>query len=306
MGNAFIRSIRQQQGRIGLPEIVAKELHNKIKEEGIRLTKTLGDTLRAAGHFTGRKMALVVPLDEKSFEDGLRNRLDQLSSCLEKIPFTHQHAQAALDRVIQGIAPSLAKSEEFRDCAIWEATLELASNFSVHLITNDRGFYRNRDVTQGIAQELASDCQKTPQVVQIHESIAAYLRTFPAPMITFSMNSVESRIEAWVRTDFGTSLPYQGGTLGNRLASEVQHFFTEEVNQFAIQFTQEFELVEGYKEGKGRIYQPAFVTAKGSCAYCTTTNTVTEVTNPGYSIYVGEDKRLITSISHFRGFSMGF
>ena len=296
MGNAFLRSVNQQRAKIGFPQVVEMELMQLVKEEGKRLTKDWSDTARAVGHFTGIKRWDSAPPVE-DFEKGLQNRLDRLNPLLERIVFSHSHAQSALKRLILGIAPSLPSSDAFRDCAIWEAALELSSSYIAHLITQDKGFYQGRDIKKGLAHDLVAECKEVGAMVQIHESIESYLQTFPAPVVTIPLADIEAMIEKAIREAVATDKQY---TLGARLKTDLHHFLTEKPKLFAIQFRQEFEIPGGIVENNAS-YENASVDVSGNCTYNAGSKNISdESKNFSYSFYVGgETRRLLKSIRTF-------
>jgi hypothetical protein len=150
VGKALIRSLKQQGGCIGLPEIVERELSRNVQKEGLRQIKAYSDSSRAIGDFTGSKHhhGLVLPTAH-DFVNGLHDRLRELEPLLSRIPFSHAHSKLALDRVMEKLPPSLPNNDEFRDCAIWEAAVDLATSFDVHLVSNDKGFCAYRVDSEG-------------------------------------------------------------------------------------------------------------------------------------------------------------
>jgi len=61
-----------------------------------------------------------------------------------RVPFTLEHAKAALEMVDARMPPNGEKNQQFKDSAIWQAVLALSSDYRVHLVTNDRAFLLNR------------------------------------------------------------------------------------------------------------------------------------------------------------------
>lgn len=285
MGNAFLRSINQQGAKIGFPQVVEMELMQLVKKEGKRLVKDWSDTTRAVEHFTGIKRGNTTPPVE-DFEKGLQNRLGRLTALLERIDFSHAHAQSALKRLILGIAPSLPKSDEFRDCAIWETALELSSSYRVHLITQDKGFYQDRDINRGLEHDLVAECENAGAKIQIHQSIESYLQTFPPPDVSIPLADIEAMIEKAIRETVATD-SNRKYTLGARLVAALHHFLTEYPNLFAIQFKQEFEIPGGLAEDN-KSYENASVVVSGNCTYDASSNNISDESRYfAYGFYVG-------------------
>jgi hypothetical protein len=79
-----------------------------------------------------------------------------------RVPMTIGHAQRALDRIIAHVPPCGRNNEQFRDAAIWEVVVELASGYDVHFITSDAAFFSERDPRSGatLAPNLREDCER--------------------------------------------------------------------------------------------------------------------------------------------------
>lgn len=299
MGMAFLRSIKQHGARIGLPEVIALELEQIVKEEGVKLAKSYSDASRAIGHFTGLNFWGVMGAPTpKSFENGLEERLNQLAPLLERIPFSHFHSQSALNRTILHTAPSLPKTDEFRDCAIWEAALELSTSYKVHLITNDRGFYQDGEIKKGPASCLVSEGQEKNGVC-IHESLEAYLTTFPAPAISIPFAEIETMIERQLRSDASTGQLMTARTLGRAGTSELHPFLTEDPHLFAVKFKQEYEIQGDYVHNEST-YTNASVDISGYCTYDAGSNSISDIRNVQNQFYIGgESRRLVSTEMRF-------
>src|SRR5207249_10623075 len=96
---------------------------------------------------------VLVPSPTKRDLEGIVDaRIAELRPILKPVPFTFEHARAALAMVYAGVPPNGKKDQQFKDCAIWQAVLTLSPDHAVHFITNDRAVLRDKDNrSQGLA-----------------------------------------------------------------------------------------------------------------------------------------------------------
>ncbi len=151
---------------IGLPEVVERELKILWRDDA-------EDSLEVAQRFErtiGR--ALSLPTIEQ-IEHVLAGRLEELASLIVRVPLTIEHARGALDRIDQHLPPCGQNNEQFRDCAIWEAALELAQKFDVHFITLDGKFFVKG--SDDLAPNLVEDIQRVGGGIRYYRTIDACL-----------------------------------------------------------------------------------------------------------------------------------
>jgi hypothetical protein len=74
--------------------------------------------------------------------------------------------------VIQELPPSKTK-EQFRDCLLWEAVLQMSLSSDVALITEDSDFYTDRKAGPP-APELLQEAQKQPYRITFHRTLESF------------------------------------------------------------------------------------------------------------------------------------
>jgi hypothetical protein len=139
-GEALIHNIRTAKRRLLVPEVVEKELIFGAKEEALKAHNEIGKLVRKIRDFSGHDMSFALP-SESDLDYGMQRRMEELDDILVRIPMTLDHAQRALDRVIEGQPPN-AKEEQFRDSLIWQCLMSQLNKCSkIYFITGDKAFF---------------------------------------------------------------------------------------------------------------------------------------------------------------------
>jgi PIN domain len=136
MGSALLHSLIRSDAVIGLPQVVEMEVNPVLEEHAERAVENLRKRIELLRQLSGRMtLHLSVP-NAEVISEGMNNRWKALEGLLRGVHFTIQHANAALNRVIKKLPPRGTNNEQFRDCCVWEAVLELAEKAPVHLVTS--------------------------------------------------------------------------------------------------------------------------------------------------------------------------
>lgn len=174
-GVSLVYALGRQGGYIGIPEVVERELATQVVQAGLEAVGELQKPSRIIEALTGRAFG---PLPtEADLRTAVDARITELSPILVRVPFTLEHARAALDMVVAKLPPNGSQNQQFKDSAIWQAVLDLSSRYNVHFITNDRAFLLDRtDPSGGLAPNLHEDCTRLGGSVCVHCDLGSCLR----------------------------------------------------------------------------------------------------------------------------------
>jgi hypothetical protein len=121
----------------------------------------------------------------------MRTNLDGI---LVRIPFTHEQARSALDRVIRKGAPSAENNEQFRDCCIWDAALSAASDRTVHLVTADSAFYESQNRSGGLACSLSEELRDAKKDIRIYPALKDFLTAMGGSTLYIDEKTISAAI----------------------------------------------------------------------------------------------------------------
>jgi hypothetical protein len=204
MGQSLVYALQRQGGRIGLPEVIEAELIGQVVECGLEAAKKFAESSRIINALTDPPFPATVPT-RPDLEKKVNERLTELTPILHRVPFTFEHAKAALNMVIAKLPPNGLGDQQFKDSAMWQAVLTLSRDYNARLVSNDRAFLLDRgDPSKGFAPNLLEDCQRVGATITVHCDLASCLKaiTGSAPsidqarLVSLITDSVTPRLRA--------------------------------------------------------------------------------------------------------------
>ena len=127
-------------------------------------------------------------------EEGLQRRWVELAGLLERRPFSLELARAALRRVIENIPPSGQNNEQFPDCCIWEASVDLAADCPVHLVSDDSASYENRERSKGLADVLSKEVEHGGRAIRVYPTVRVLLARIDRPIAVVDEPTIAAAI----------------------------------------------------------------------------------------------------------------
>ncbi|MGB3508190.1 MAG: PIN domain-containing protein [Microcoleaceae cyanobacterium] len=148
LGVALLYCLKQKNGCIGLPEIIENEVMKHTIQVGCEAVEQINSNFKKIEIIMGKRSNYEVP-DKTEIQKSIESRMKEIEPWVKRVPFTLEHAKSALQRVDEGTPPNKPEGrdkQQFKDSAIWEAILSLLKkNYEVHFITEDKGFFMNRN-----------------------------------------------------------------------------------------------------------------------------------------------------------------
>ncbi len=265
VGVSLIYTLGRQQGVLGLPEIVERELTKHVLKGGLEDAEQAKKYSRIISTLTGSPPFPFVP-SQVELEKIIAMRLAELAPVLKRVPFTLAHAIGALDMVDAKVPPNAKENQQFKDSAIWQAVLDLSREYTVRFITNDKGFFFDRDLLKGLAVNLQEDCTAANGSVTIYCDLDSCLEAINSHRPLFDRDRLKSLIEPFVTPRLQAEATRHRYELKELLNADITAFRTADPNRIAMDYTitmrYEFNLsTKNYQEEERR------AVAYGSCYY---------------------------------------
>ncbi len=265
LGAALTHSLVRLKGTLGLPEVVEMEIvkHtvkagresvDKINAEASKLSKLTG--------VVGDYMHLLHT--EDSLEAAAKKRLQELDYRIERVPFTFDHARSALVRVMDEAPPNGTKNQQYKDSAIWEAVLELSRERAVHLVTEDKGFFADRNPKKGLAHNLKQEADAVGGITA-HPNLRSCLEAFKEDVPPLDPRELAAAADRAVIEDLRKFAADREFELGDLADSSVSTFLTERTNVLAMSFELTHEASFVTPEGGPPVDASLLVT--GECSF---------------------------------------
>ena len=237
VGVSLVYTLGRQHGFIGLPEVVQGELTRQILEVGNEAAQSLEKSSRIINTLTDSPFPAVIPTDA-DLEQKVADRLGELGPILVRVPFTLEHARAALEMVNAKVAPNGEKNQQFKDSAIWRAVLALSSEYCVHLVTNDRAFLLDRgNPSKGLAKNLQKECSNLAIRVGIYCELGACLKAIRRDSPTVDHSRLCSLILPSVEIPLRTEATRHRVLVGEVLNNDIAAFRIPKTDRLAVDYT---------------------------------------------------------------------
>jgi hypothetical protein len=235
MGAALLFAMQQHGGKLGWPEIIEDEIRKHALLRALDAIQRVRDELRALEILMGWRPDPGLP-SQADVDAAISRRIADLGPLLVRVPFTIEHARAALRRVNEETPPNGNRNQQFKDSVIWEAILELAATYRVHFVTGDTGFYERRDLKNGLAKELSNECSQAGFEVHVYPELASCVDALRTAAPALDTDAVVAALDSPLRTELGAEAAKREFILGEITASSVSAFITERIGILAIKY----------------------------------------------------------------------
>ncbi len=274
LGAALIFVVRSSGGRIGLPEIISEEVFKHLTKAGQEATDLIRQGFGILEKLVGSRSNYEVPGAEQ-ISQSIADQFKEIAPFLHRVPFTLEHAKAALNRVNAETPPNGPKNQQFKDSAIWEAILELAKTYRVHFVTGDKGFFEDRDPRKGLAVTLRTEIAERGAAVCVYYDLSACLAVLQREAPPIDIARLSEAIDSAVRTKVVDAAREKSFQIVERIGARVDAFLTERQSILSLAFDLTYSL-QNAPESEGLDRSEAIVLAKGDCTYSLDSGEVTE------------------------------
>lgn len=271
MGSAFLYTLNTAQHKLGLPEVIEEEIYKQTElaasEAKDKITRYFRDIQAIVGSYSPYEL----PNQEK-IKKSITERFNELEKLLVRVPFTLDHAKSALKRVNQGRSPSSTKRQQFKDCAIWEAALDLGKEYDIYLVSNDGDFYKDENRKE-LSPILDNEARESGVFIAVFTGIDACLESLEGNRPNIEAQQLALSIFEAMKEELSRTVSKNNLRLTELFSQTIKAFITENHERLAVKYvivigavnTDTNELNEG---------APASVTVEGSCTYNIESQTV--------------------------------
>ncbi|MEO8327204.1 MAG: PIN domain-containing protein [Nitrospirota bacterium] len=239
LGPALLHIICRGGARLGMPEVIADEIRKQLLIAGETAVASVERGFREILAIMGQHRPYTVP-PSANIVAAIEARLNELESLFESVPLTLEHARSALRRVNEGSPPNGPKNQQFKDSLIWEAALNLAERFHVHLVTMDTGFFADKNLSAP-APELLRETEALGRTISIYSKLQDCLEVLRRDATEIDLDRVAAAIQSAIRRDLDVSAGRRGVRMAQLIENELTPFITEYHDVIALGFRLMFE-----------------------------------------------------------------
>jgi hypothetical protein len=274
-GAALQFFVKAQNAVIAVPEVVKREVE-------FNLIKTLSENCDAIekNHrqllSIFRKLKAVVLPSRDEIAEQVSQLFQSINAEVFELPFTLQSATASLDKVIAGLPPSGPKNQQFKDGVVWADCLTLLADRDVALVTDDKGFYRDRQYENGLASNLKRELADKPNTLRIYSDLNALLNALRQP-IEIDETVLVREFSQSTRDSMERILEVNGFAVTGSPVVDRSFYITENPDNLYIDFSIAFEC----EDITGADRSEARLTLNGDAYYHPAEKSFTDFRNKG-------------------------
>ncbi len=243
LGAAALHAIVSSHGHIGLPEVVEREVIAVFLRDFDRVVGSLKKSNGWLSDNLGQPPGIMVATRDAA-EKKLKSRLTELSGALRRVPMELSYAQAALEKIVEKHPPCGQNNEQFRDCCIWSAALELAEHHSVTLISADKAFFKGGTFENGLAANLVEEAESLGRVIRVFSNLSDYLEAEGGSHITLEDQAARRAIQTAIQPKALELISEHapGFLLDSVRSVKITGFSSPDPSMIAISFRAKFSL----------------------------------------------------------------
>lgn len=242
MGRTLVYTITRRSAVLGLPEVIELELKKQIVEAGLEAVAKARASLQILSTLTWNPTLLAMLPTAEILGNLVDEQLTKLALFTIRVPFTLEHAKAALTMVNRKLPPNGDKDQQFKDSAVWQAVLELLPRYSVALLTLDKAFFLDRDPRKGLATNLIADCDRIGSSVTAYPGITPYLESLKDDAPEFDQTRVTEGVLPEALERLKAEAMRSGLTPSKLQSARVIGFKTDAPGRVAVDYTLKFGL----------------------------------------------------------------
>ena len=270
--------VKRQRGVIAIPEVVKREVEIHIRDALTVHCENIKKNHRQLLSIFGKLKEVVLP-DEHEINECVAGLFEKVSADKRDIPFSIESANQSLDKVIRGIPPSGPKNQQFKDGVIWADCLALMEDDDVVLVTDDKGFYHNRQCEKGLAANLKQEAARRPHQLRVFSSITDLLEEIQEP-VDIDASALVREFCGETQESFSRLLDQNGFETSGDPTVNVSSYVTEQMDHLYI----EFEIVFRCNDITGGNRTQATLTLKGDATFETRDRIFSGFRNRGESL----------------------
>ena len=272
VGSALRFFLRKHNARLVVPEVVRLEVELHLEEELKELATSLRDKHRRLLSLVGELKEQVLPTDVELKQAAL-SAFANVGIEISNFPFSFESARSSFEKVIRSEPPSGPRNQQFKDGVIWSDCLILAKESPVLFVTQDKAFYKDRDYSKGLAENLSREAQGVLHEISIAHEISAILERIGGP-IEIDYAHLHHLYFQTIKDNTERLIGSEGYVLGELMAGEHSAFATNDPDIGHVEFSLRYQCIHPEKPDGSLV-------AKGECEIHSVTGELSNFRNRG-------------------------
>jgi hypothetical protein len=233
LGAAVRFYLKCNKAILAIPEVIKLEsehnLRNRLNEYISSIQKNHSNLLSIFG-----KLKEVVLPKKEDIDEIINGLFSNLDVEFIEIPFSIESAKSSFYKTIDKRPPS-DKSQQFKDGVIWADCVSLLCEGDVHLVTEDKAFYENRQYSNGLVSNLKNEIAECDNKLFIYSSLHDLIKSIQSDVAILPEDLLKSFLEKYEES-VNRTLERVGFEICNIEDSVISSFATESPSLLYIEF----------------------------------------------------------------------
>lgn len=167
--------LKQNNHRVGLPQVVRMEIEINLKREQMDSIKAIKDSHEKLVTLFRELPEVVLPSEEQ-VSALIPELFTSLGVDIIEVPFSLESATSSFLKTIHKQPPS-HNQQQFKDGVIWADCVGLLEHDDVTLVTRDKAFYTGHNYENGLSANLRLEAKGRPHKIHIVSDLPQLLDT---------------------------------------------------------------------------------------------------------------------------------
>jgi hypothetical protein len=282
LGASLLYAVQTGGYTLALPEVLRMEIIKHTIKAGSDASNKIHEQYRLVEMLMGVRDDYHVPTAD-DFRNRVEHRLSELGVPLKKVPFTFEHAQSALRRVMEETPPNGHKNQQFKDSAIWEALLQLAEEADVVFVTEDTDFFEQKKPGKGLASNLKTEVDEANHRIEVYFGLPAFLDTVVEELPSLDDAEIANSLHKELYDQLNREAMDKGFALASLIDAGISPYLTQTPGLLAIDFELRYEASGVVPRGETTSV-PAVRHVEGNCSWNLGNHTVSDVQLTGQKL----------------------
>lgn len=275
LGAATKFFIKQNNARVALPEVVRLETEHNLRNRLREYITAIGDNHRQLLTVFGKLKEVVLP-DDNAIENKVGELFSNTGLNFIEIPFSLESARKSFIKTIDGVPPSGRNNQQFKDGVLWSDCVDLLKTDDVYLVTDDKGFYKDREHGKGLAPNLTEEISRAEHSFRLFSSLAELLKELRTE-VTLDEHLLAQTFLDTNHESINNILKRNGFALGQKLEVGSTLYATEQPERLYLEFSIKYEANDETGENRNK----AILMLHGDGSYNADSKTFDELRNFG-------------------------
>ena len=234
--------IKKRNAVVAVPEVVRLELEENLTLDLIKAKKNIEDSHRRLLTVFGELIEITLPSDQE-IREKVQRLVEEFDVPTRNVPFSLEAAKSSFLKVMRKEPPSSKGTQQFKDGVIWANCLELLKQDDVYFVSADKGFYRDRDCTKGLASNLQKEASLLPNALKISPDLKELLADIRYET-KVDKDALCAKIVEGTQADIDAIVQDGGFSLGSWISATIDPFMTEASSGLYIDFRIRYECLD--------------------------------------------------------------